>query len=71
MVLNICKIVCSLKEEYISWPKDESGPRIVESFNELRGGCSFPNVLGSVDGYHIPMPAPHNDSSCYNKKGFH
>jgi hypothetical protein len=41
-------------------------------FTELRGPTGFPGVFGCVDGTHIAIRAPSQDSgSYYNRKGFH
>ncbi|KYN21843.1 PREDICTED: putative nuclease HARBI1 [Trachymyrmex cornetzi] len=34
--------------------------------------CGFPNIIGAIDGTHIKIRAPTEDSNSYvNRKGFH
>ena len=54
---------------YIKFPKGEAKTRrAIEEFQEV----SFPQVVGAIDGSHIPIIAPKNDPNNYNnRKQFH
>lgn len=69
--LNTCKRICQLQKRYIQWPSGEKFRKTVNAFNELRGPNSFRNVVGCVDGSHIPIRGSTKDNSFYNRKGFH
>lgn len=70
IVIKTVKHICKHKRNYIRWPEGAEFHRNVEDFSQLRDQ-SFPNVVGVVDGTHIPIPAPTNDDSFYNRKGYH
>ena len=55
---------------YIKFPKGEAKTRrAIEEFQEI--SC-FPQVVGAIDGSHIPIIAPKNDpNDYYNRKQFH
>ncbi|XP_018313650.1 putative nuclease HARBI1 [Mycetomoellerius zeteki] len=68
----MCKCLLNLANEYLHWPSEAKFRNIKQKFTTLRVGHSFPNVVGAVDGMHIPIPAPMEDSaSYYNRKGFY
>lgn len=69
--MKILKKMCTLKNKYIYWPEGNERNRTIQDFNDLRGNKSFPNVIGCVDGTHIPIPGKSGDDSFYNRKGFH
>lgn len=70
--LQIIKIIVSLKDRYIIWPIGMLAYKTINDFNNLRGPNGFPNIIGAVDGMHVPIPAPTNDAaSYYNRKGFY
>lgn len=52
------------------WPSDSMAlKKTVMDFEKLNGSNGFPNVIGCIDGTHIPIKQPHIDY--YNRKGFH
>ena len=66
-------ITLKLKEDgndYIKFPKGEAETRdAIEAFQEV---SSFPQVVGAIDGSHIPIAAPNEDANgYYNRKQFH
>lgn len=72
VVLTMLKAICVLMPVYVTWPVGNKFHQTCLEFNNLRGNGSFPNVIGCVDGTHIPIKAPKkNDNSFYNRKGFH
>lgn len=53
---------------FIQWPKDAIATDIMEHFKKT---CGFPNVIGAIDGTHIKIRSPPNDTVSYiNRKGF-
>lgn len=53
---------------FIKWPKDTVATNIMEHFKKT---CGFPNVIGAIDGTHIKIRGPPNDTASYiNRKGF-
>lgn len=68
--METCKEICYLQEKYIKWPTDRELLQTVQSFNNLRGLQSFPNVVGCVDSTHIEIKTPRTDNSFYNRKGY-
>ena len=68
--LKICKLLCQNIDKYIEWPKGAKANQNIDKFNNLRGRESFPNVFGCVDGTHILIPSP-GDNSYYDRKGNH
>ncbi|XP_066583374.1 putative nuclease HARBI1 [Prorops nasuta] len=54
--------------QFIQWPKGEHAKNVMEKF---KAKCGFPNIIGAIDGTHIKIRAPLQDSSSYiNRKGF-
>ncbi|KAB0802633.1 hypothetical protein PPYR_04819 [Photinus pyralis] len=45
------------------WPKNESQRQCFST--EFRKRQGFPNVIGAIDGTHIPIVAPHNMANSY------
>ena len=70
IVQRICKhFVDNLMKKYISLPSREETIEIIASFEKLYG---FPQVVGSLDGCHIRIKAPHKNSGDYiNRKEYH
>ena len=59
----------SLKGNYVRWPSSSRMREIALDFERLHG---IPNVVGAIDGSHIPIVAPHLHAADYfNRKGFH
>nr|XP_011424993.3 putative nuclease HARBI1 [Crassostrea gigas] len=53
----------------IQWPRGAKAQETSDAFGEISG---FLNVLGAVDGSHIPITAPkENPNAYYNRKKFH
>ena len=58
------------KSDFIKFPKGEVETRkAIQAFQEI---SSFSQVVGAIDGSHIPIIAPKNDANdYYNRKQFH
>ncbi|XP_023232867.1 putative nuclease HARBI1 [Centruroides sculpturatus] len=68
--IDFCQKMCRMIGKFITWPND-SLERTVYKFEELRS-VSLPGVIRCVDGTHIHIKAPKEDSqSYYNRKGRH
>jgi len=62
-------VVNNLMPKLIKWPEDRAG--MAQRFWDLPGG-NFPNIIGAIDGSHIPIEAPSdNPNAYYNRKKFH
>lgn len=60
-----------LFSKLVTWPKANCYQDVAQRFDDM-GAYSFPNVLGCIDGCHIPITAPHESPNCYfNRKQFH
>ena len=57
-------------DDFIKFPKGEAETRrAIQAFQEI--SC-FPQVVGTIDGTHIPVIEPKNDpNDYYNRKQFH
>lgn len=66
--IKTVKDLYNARKLYIKWP--QSTRDTMRKFAELRAR-PFPNVVGCVDGTHIPISAPSGDDSYYNRKGTH
>lgn len=54
---------------FIRWPTIQEAEQNMEHIEQLYG---FPGVIGAVDGTHIKISAPKDNSESYiNRKGFH
>ncbi|XP_053376799.1 uncharacterized protein LOC123529790 [Mercenaria mercenaria] len=61
-----CNILCSW---FIVWPKEDEKNEIIRNFQSKKG---FPDVIGALDGSHIPITPPKDRQGEYiNRKGFH
>ncbi|KAK3107443.1 hypothetical protein FSP39_014714 [Pinctada imbricata] len=57
-------------EMCIKWPEVTDFPDIARQFNEM-GAYNFPNIIGAIDGCHIQIEAPlQNSNSYYNRKKY-
>ena len=67
---EFCSALLTTAKGYIKFPKGEDETRrAIEEFQEI--SC-FPQVVGAIDGSHIPIIAPKNDpNDYYNRKQFH
>lgn len=54
---------------FIHWPTRQEAEQNMEKIEQLYG---FPGVIGAVDGTHVKISAPKDNSESYiNRKGFH
>ena len=67
---EFCSAPLMIANDFIKFSKGESETRkAIEAFREI--SC-FPQVVGAIDGSHIPIIAPKNDpNDYYNRKQFH
>ena len=67
---EFCSALLKVGNDYIKFPKGEAETRdAIEAFEEI---SSFPQVVGAIDGSHIPIAAPNEDANdYYNRKQFH
>uniref|UniRef100_A0A3Q2Z7P5 Uncharacterized protein n=1 Tax=Hippocampus comes TaxID=109280 RepID=A0A3Q2Z7P5_HIPCM len=62
-------IVSEMSQDLIKWPVGDLMNENVRKFEERWG---FPQVLGGIDGTHIPIIRPHDcHTDYYNRKGFY
>lgn len=71
IVIEVCEaIVEVLLPRYIRLP--ETGQEIRQQMDDLSNRSGFPQVVGCLDGCHIPIKAPQSHPEDYvNRKGFH
>ena len=69
---QVIETMCDqLLRRFITWPKHDEFRAISTRFDEM-GRHNFPDILGAIDGSHIPIQAPINNPKCYfNRKQFH
>ena len=67
---EFCSALLMSANDFIKFPKGEAETRrAIQKFQEI--SC-FPQVVGAIDGSHIPIIAPKNDpNDYYNRKQFH
>jgi len=69
---SVQKVVNALYKNvatFIKWPTIEEAEQNMQTTERLYG---FPGVIGAVDGTHIKITAPNENSDSYiNRKGFH
>ncbi|XP_011858709.1 PREDICTED: putative nuclease HARBI1 [Vollenhovia emeryi] len=67
------EVICALKEmmpQFVKWPSAEECETNERIFRMRSRG--FPDVVGAIDGCHIPIKQPPgNTNDYYNRKGFH
>ena len=65
-----CSVIAEkLLPRFVQIPTGEELKEIIEGFESTWG---FPQVVGAIDGSHIPITRPvHNQADYYNRKGFH
>ena len=68
-IFEILKVIATtLKSTYITWPTASDCQRIAAEFESV---SSIPNVVGCIDGTHIPIRAPGADRDSYiSRKGY-
>lgn len=60
-----------LLTKFVAWPVRGDFHDIARTFDDS-GVRNFPNILGAIDGCHIPIEAPfENPNAYYNRKQFH
>ncbi|XP_033758071.1 putative nuclease HARBI1 [Pecten maximus] len=68
---QVINAINSSLKKFIKWPTTGDYLSISERFNDT-GSYEFPNIIGAIDGSHIPIEAPAEDANAYyNRKGFH
>ena len=67
---EFCSALLMSANDFIKFPKGEAETkRAIQAFQEI--SC-FPQVVGAIDGSHIPIIAPKIDpNDYYNRKQFH
>ncbi|XP_066590639.1 putative nuclease HARBI1 [Prorops nasuta] len=66
---RVVKALCILRNTFIRWPTLQEAESTANTIEEK---YKFPKVLGFVDGTHIRIAAPKENSVAYvNRKGFH
>ena len=67
---EFCSALLMTANNFIKFPRGEAETRrAIAAFQEI--SC-FPQVVGAIDGSHIPIIAPKNDpNDYYNRKQFH
>ena len=69
-ILAVCDILAHHVRDFVKFPSSAYEVRMVKTgfFEEFR----FPNVIGAIDGTHIPIEPPKDREYLYvNRKGFH
>ena len=62
---RMTRALCKIKTAYIRWPTGHMRQENIVNFK-------FPNTVGALDGTHIRIQAPRDNSAAYyNRKGFH
>ena len=62
--------IASLSHRFIRFPRNENDTEeAIRNFREFTN-CKIPNVVGAIDGVHIEIQAPNNDSKAdyFNRK---
>ncbi|KAK4322217.1 hypothetical protein Pmani_007015 [Petrolisthes manimaculis] len=68
IVLEVCAGLRAVRPQFLNWPDREEQSQIENSFLRKTG---FPEVVGCIDGSHIPIPGPSDHRAAYiNRKGF-
>ena len=67
---EFCTALLPRANDFIKFPKTEAETR--QSIQEFQDISRFPQVVGALDGSHIPIRAPKEDPNEYvNRKSFH
>ena len=69
IVLETCSVIAThLMPQFVKIPLGEALREVVCGFDRL----GFPQAAGAIDGTHIPIIRPEeNSTDYYNRKGFH
>ena len=72
--IGVCKdfiqALCQLKDQFIKFPTCPAQVR--EKIQDFREKSTFPNVVGAIDGTHIPIRAPkENHEDYFNRKHYY
>ncbi|KAI4463184.1 hypothetical protein MML48_4g00006682 [Holotrichia oblita] len=68
-VHKICEILAKLSKNYIKWP---TGIEVFKTMSEFQKRQGFTNVIGAVDGSHIPITPPKKQQKAYfNRNKYH
>lgn len=67
---EFCSALMRRANDFIKFPKTEAETRqAIQKFQDI---SHFPQVVGALDGSHIPIKAPKEDPNEYvNRKSFH
>lgn len=66
---RVVSALCNHAKDYVAFPERDSMDNTYQEFYSIAG---FPRVCGCIDGTHIRILAPHDNSLDYiNRKGFH
>jgi hypothetical protein len=61
-----------LENDRITWPQGSQLVKVTQGFEHGIGSRKLPNVIGAMDGTHIPIHAPSKNGARYiNRKSFH
>lgn len=67
---EFCTALLQRANDFIKFPKTEAKTR--QSIQEFQDISCFPQVVGALDGSHIPIRVPKEDPNKYvNRKSFH
>jgi len=67
---EFCTALLRRANDFMKFPKTEAETR--QSIQEFQDISRFPQVVGALDGFHIPIRAPKEDPNEYiNRKSFH
>ena len=67
---EFCSALLRRANDFIQFSKTEAETR--QTIQEFQNIGRFPQVVGALDGSHIPIKAPRNDpNECVNRKIFH
>ncbi|XP_027132646.1 putative nuclease HARBI1 [Larimichthys crocea] len=68
-IRRVCLALKRLLPIFVVFPGHKPVRAIKEEFHRIAG---FPNVIGCIDGTHIPITAPsHNEADYVNRKSIH
>lgn len=68
-IYEVMMVLTADVQRYIKWPEPHAMINYEREFRQLSG---FPGVIGAIDGSHISISAPIENSDSYiNRKGYH